>query len=78
MQTVTQDVIVYWPECVKVLSVSSLCELSADICDPPEQICGNVCQAIHAVCLVLYILVDDYALWIEGCCAVHSGLAFTQ
>lgn len=44
----------------------------------PEQICGDVCQAIHAVCLVLYILVNDYTLRIESCCAVHSSLAFTQ
>lgn len=44
----------------------------------PQQICGNIGEAIHATCTVSDILVHDNALWLKSSSAVHSYLALSQ
>lgn len=44
----------------------------------PQQICGNVGEAVHATCTVSDILVHHNALWLKSSSAVHSYLALSQ
>lgn len=67
--------------CTSVQKEGTCCTCSWDppvASDSPQQIGGNVREAVHAVCRVSDILVHHYALWLKSSSAVHSYLSLSQ